>query len=110
MVTDDWVGTLLATALMTTGVVSTIPLLTVTLTTEEVPTLPEVSLATTLIVCVPFVAVVVFQVYVYGAIVTGVPTNAPSMTNWTLETPILSEAEAVSVTAAPETTVPVVGA
>jgi len=100
---------LLALTALITGATFTI-LLTVTDTTAAVPVLPAASLAIALIVCVALVRAVVFQVYTYGAAVIGVPATVPSMTNWTLVTPTLSEADAVRLTVEPETVAPAVGA
>ena len=55
------------------------------------------------------VAVVVFQVTEYGAVVSSAPRAIPSRRNWTPVTPVLSEAVAESVMVVPETVEPVVG-
>ena len=60
-------------------------------------------------VCEAFVAEVVFQVMEYGAVVSSVPRLVPSRRNWTLETPVLSEAVTERVTVVPETVEPEVG-
>ncbi len=54
-------------------------------------------------------AVVVFQVTLYGAVVSSAPSAIPSRRNWTPVTPVLSEAVAERVTVVPETVVPEVG-
>jgi hypothetical protein len=84
---------------------------TVTVTAAEVAVLPNPSLATALSVCVPLLAVVVFQEMLYGEAVSSAPRFTPSRVNCTpatVERPVLSEAEAVTVTV-PET-VPAGGA
>src|SRR2546422_10995377 len=57
-------------------------------------------------VCVPAVAVLVFQLTEYGAVVSSAPRDAPSSWNLTPATPTLSDASAVTVivpvTVAPE--------
>ena len=80
------------------GVVSA--LLTVTLTAAEVAVLPAASRATAVSVCAPLVAVVLFQVIEYGAVVTSAPRLAPSSLNCTPATPTLSAAFADTVTLA----------
>jgi hypothetical protein len=82
---------------------------TVTVTGAEVTLLPAASRATALIVCVPSAAVVVFQGIEYGALVSAGPASAPSSRNWTLVTPTLSEALAVTLIV-PETVAPFAGA
>ena len=51
----------------------------------------------------PSDALVLSQVMLYGATVSGAPSGAPSSRNWTLVTPTLSVAFAETVTVAPET-------
>ena len=74
---------------------------TVTVTAEAVPWLPAASRATAVRVCVPTVALALFQATAYGAAVTSGPRFAPSSLNWTPATPTLSVAvaEMVSVPA-----------
>ena len=82
---------------------------TVTVIAKEVRVLPAASRATAVIVCVPFVASVVFQVPEYGAVVSSLPRLMPSTLNWTPTTPTLSWALATRVIL-PETVEPVRGA
>jgi hypothetical protein len=85
------------------------PFDTVTVIAEDVRVLPAASRATALIVCVPSsAAVVVFQATEYGALVSAGPAFAPSRRNWTLVTPTLSEALAVTLIV-PETVAPFSG-
>ena len=55
------------------------------------------------------VAVVVFQVTLYGVVVSSAPSAIPSRRNWTPVTPVLSEAVAERVTVMPVTVEPAVG-
>jgi hypothetical protein len=73
-----------------------VPLLTVTLIVDEVPTLFAASYAFATSVCAPFVAVVVFQLHAYGDVVS-VDCNAPSSRNSTFVTATLSLAFAVTL-------------
>ena len=59
---------------------------------------PEVSRARAASVCVPFVAVVVFQERLYGEVVFSAPSTAPSSRNCTPATPTSSDAVAETVT------------
>src|SRR5436309_6741516 len=70
---------------------------TVTVTAEDVAVLPAASRATTVRVCEPLVAVVVFHETAYGAVVSSAPRLAPSSLNCTPTTPTLSEAFAVTL-------------
>jgi 5,10-methenyltetrahydromethanopterin hydrogenase len=70
--------------------------------------LPAASRATALIVCAPSLAPVVFQAIEYGALVSGGPASTPSRRNWTLVTPTLSEALALTVIV-PDTVAPFAG-
>jgi hypothetical protein len=83
---------------------------TVTETAVAVPTFPAASLACAFNVWLPLLTFVLSQAMLYGTLVTGAPSGAPSSRNWTLVTPTLSEALAETVTAAPETVAPLVGA
>src|SRR5262245_2014296 len=56
---------------------------------------PAASRAMALSVCDPFAAVVVFHCTEYGAVVSSVPTSAPSSLNRTPTTPTSSDADAV---------------
>src|SRR5215467_12037822 len=60
-----------------------VALLTVTDTVVEVPRLPAASRAWAVRLCGPSVVVVVFQLALYGAVVTSAPRLAPSTLNWT---------------------------
>ena len=60
------------------GVMSPVPLLTVTLTVALVALLPAASFAMARKECAPFVAVVVFQETEYGAAVSSEPKFTPS--------------------------------
>src|SRR5262245_57218050 len=82
---------------------------TVTLTLAAVAVLPEEAAARAESGCGRWRAVVVFQLNVYGGVVTGAPIGAPSNRNCTPATATLSEAEAVTATV-PETVVPDCGA
>src|SRR2546427_1948915 len=93
------------TVAITGGVLST-----VTLTAAAVAVFPTASRATAVRLCVPLVAKVVFQETAYGATVSSAPRVTPSSLNCTPATPTLSEAEANTVTAGPETVAPVAGA
>src|SRR5207247_2500661 len=85
------------------------PLLeTVTVTAAEVPVLLAASRAMALSVCVPAVAVLVFQLTEYGAVVSSAPRAPPSSWNWTPATPPRSEELAVTVTG-PDTVAPELG-
>src|SRR5437870_10541784 len=83
---------------------------TVTPTAAEVAVFPAASRATAVRLCVPLVAKLVFQETEYGATVSSAPRLTPSSLNCTPATPTLSEAEAETVTAAPETVAPLPGA
>src|SRR5207247_10532598 len=85
------------------------PFDTVTLTGDEVVRFPAASLATAVRVCEPLPTVVVFQETEYGEAVSSAPRLAPSTRNCTPATPILSEAEALTVTV-PDTVAPDAGA
>src|SRR5207245_9850135 len=92
-------------ASMTGGVEATFE--TVTVTAAEVVWLPAASRARAASVCEPFDAAVEFQAaIVYGALVTSVPSAAPSSRNCTPTTATLSEAVADAVTAVPLTVAP----
>ena len=82
---------------------------TVTLTTDEVVTLPAASRATALRLWAPLVVVVVFHEILYGAVVSSAPRLAPSSLNCTPTTPTLSEALAETVIV-PATVPPAAGA
>src|SRR5438093_6210998 len=82
---------------------------TVTVTGAEVVRLPAASRATAVRVCEPLATVVVFQETEYGDAVSSAPRLAPSTRNCTPATPILSEAEALTVTV-PDTVAPDAGA
>src|SRR5438093_10228533 len=81
---------------------------TVTVTAADVVELPAASRATAVSVCVPFVAVSVFHVIEYGAVLSSAPRFAPSSLNCTPTTPTLSLAVAVTVVV-PVTVAPFVG-
>ena len=81
---------------------------TVTVTGDDVWAFPDESRAAARIVCVPLPALAVFQVVWYGAAASSDPTLMLSTVNQTLETPTLSDAEAISVTV-PPTVAPLVG-
>jgi hypothetical protein len=76
---------------------------TVTLTVGAVVVFPALSRATAVRVWVPFVAVVVFQVVLYGDVVSSVFRFTPSSLNWTPRTATLSAAVADMVTVVPLT-------
>jgi hypothetical protein len=76
---------------------------------DEVRALPAASRATARSAWAPSVSVVVSSGTEYGAAVSGAPTFAPSTVNWTLCTPTLSEAFALTVVV-PLTTAPLAGA
>ena len=84
-------------------------LLTVTVIVETVDTCPAASRATAVKVWLAFVAPVVFQLTLYGDVVSSLPRFAPSSLNCTPTTPTLSLAVAVTETVA-ETVAPFVGA
>src|SRR4051812_41048817 len=86
-----------------------VSLSTVTLTGAEVVELPAASRATAVIACAPFEDEAVFQASWYGADVTSLPMFAPSTLNCTPATPMLSEADAVTVVA-PDSVAPAAGA
>src|SRR2546430_10783310 len=86
-----------ATPAMVGGTVS---LLTVTTTGAEVVTLPAASRATAVSEWLPLPVLAVFQEIVYGAAVTSAPKLTPSSLNCTPTTPTLSEALALTATAA----------
>ena len=71
--------------------------------------LPAASRARAASVCVPLLAVALFQEVEYGAVVTSAPSDAPSSRNWTPATPTLSLALAETVTV-PDTVAPLAGA
>ena len=75
---------------------------TVTEMAGDVAVLFDVSLAVAASVCVPSATAVVFQEKTNGADVMGLPVSVPLIRNWTLATPTLSEAAAVTATV-PET-------
>ena len=83
---------------------------TVTATAAEVAEFPAASRATATIECAALLTDVLSHVIEYGDDVSSVPTLVPSTLNCTPTTPILSEAVAESVTLAPETVAPFVGA
>src|SRR5689334_8527252 len=85
-----------------------VPLLTVTLTVDDVPMLFAASYALATSACAPLVAVVVFQLHAYGEEVS-VDCSTPSRRNSTLVTPTLSLALAVTLTVA-DTVAPFAGA
>src|SRR5690349_6663292 len=72
------------------------PLLTVTLTVADVPTLLAASYAFATSACAPFDAVVVSQLHAYGEVVS-VDLSTPSSQNSTCVTPTLSVAVAVTL-------------
>jgi hypothetical protein len=80
------------------GVVSGVPLLTVTVTVALVVLLPAASLAIARSVCEPLLDVVVFHEAEYGEVISRPPRLAPSNWNCTLATPTLSLALAVTET------------
>jgi hypothetical protein len=90
------------------GVVSFVVLSTVTVIAALVVEFPALSVATALIVWLPFDSVVEFNTYAYGAAVKLVPTFPPSTRNCTLAIPTLSEAVAVTFTL-PESLAPPAG-
>jgi len=69
---------------------------------EALPVLPASSVAIALRECWPDDAVDVSHDIEYGACVIRAPSGLPSSRNWTLATPLLSDAWAASVTG-PET-------
>src|SRR2546428_4266512 len=83
---------------------------TVTLIPTAVAVFPAASRATADKICVPLVATVAFQETEYGATGSFAPRLTPSRENCTPATPTLSEAEAETVTAVPETVAPFAGA
>jgi len=83
-------------------------LFTVTVTAAEVVVFPAASLALAVRVWEPFVACAVFQLVLYG-LVLSVAMTLPSMRKSTEATPTLSEAEAEMVLV-PETVAPFDGA
>src|ERR1051325_6564857 len=85
-----------------------VPLLTVTVIVDDVPTLFAASYAFATSECDAFVAVVVFQLHEYGE-VASVDWSAPSSQNSTFDTPTLSLALALTLTVA-ETVAPFAGA
>ena len=72
-------------------------LFTVTETAVELVKLLEVSVATAVSKWEALLAVLVFQLVWYGALVNGDPRLAPSSLNCTLAIPLLSEAVAVTL-------------
>src|SRR5436190_547487 len=83
---------------------------TFTETAVEVVVLPAASRATAVKLCVPLVAVVLFQVTEYGLAVSSVLRFAPSSLNCTPTTPTLSEEFALTATVLPLTTALAAGA
>jgi hypothetical protein len=94
----------------TGGVVSGVPLFTVTVTAALVVLLFEVSLAIACNVCEPFAVFVESHDIVYGEAVSKTPTFTPSNWNCTLATATLSVAFADTTTAVPETVAALAGA
>ena len=88
---------------------ATVSLNTVTVTAADVLALPAASRATAVNVCEPLVPVVVVHETAYGAVVSNAPMFTPSRRNWTLATPTLSDAVALTVTV-PPTVAPAAGA
>ena len=82
---------------------------TVTVTGALVVEFPAASFAVTVNVCVPLLVCVVSHDKTYGAAVSAAPVFTPSTWNWTLDTPTLSAAVAVTFTA-PNTVAPDAGA
>src|SRR4051794_32251940 len=72
-------------------------LCTSTATDADVLALPDASRATAVRVCGPSVALFVSQLVEYGLVVLGAPRSWPSSLNWTLWTPTLSLAVAVTL-------------
>ncbi len=83
---------------------------TVTLTLLLVVVLPAASRPTAVKVCAPSVAAVVSHATLYASVVSSAPRSTPSTWNWTPITPTSSAAVAVTVTEAPETVDPALGA
>src|SRR4051812_18524304 len=83
---------------------------TVTETVADVVMLPAASRALAESACAPLDTGSVFQAIVNGAAVSSAPSAAPSSRNCTPATPTLSAADAVTVTAEPDTVVPSAGA
>ena len=81
---------------------------TVTVTPADVVRVPPASRAIAVNVCVPSVAVKVFQAVAYGALVTSVPRLVPSSWNCTPAIPLEPDAVADTVVV-PDTVVPAVG-
>ncbi len=69
-----------------------------TFTVVAVFTLPAASRATAVSAWAPLVAPVVFQLTLYGELVSSAPRLFPSSLNWTPATPMLSAAVAVTLT------------
>jgi hypothetical protein len=91
------------------GVVSGVPLLTVTVTLALVVLFPAASFAMARSVCEPLLEVAVFHETEYGEAVSRLPKFAPSSWNCTLATPTLSLAFAVTEIV-PLTVAPLAGA
>ena len=87
-----------------------VALLTVTMTAADVVVFPAASRATAVRVWEPLATAVVDQEIEYGELRSSAPRLTPSSLNCTPTTPTLSEAVADSVTAAPETVDPALGA
>src|SRR5436190_530479 len=90
------------------GVQSAPSLDTVIVTALEVVTLPAASRARAVKKWKPLAAVAVSQETEYGTLASSAPRLAPSTLNWTLTTPTLSEASAVTAMV-PETVDPDAG-
>src|ERR1043166_8247322 len=84
-------------------------LATVTLTTVAGAVLPAASRAMALRSWLPLVAVTVFQLTLYGDVVSSAPRLLPSSLNCTPTPPTLSLAAADTVTSVPETVTPAAG-
>src|SRR3954468_8885618 len=82
----------------------------VSLPVAEVVALPAASRARADSAWPPFDTGAVFQEIEYGDAVTSAPRFAPSSRNWTPATPTLSDADAETMTPAPETVAPPAGA
>src|SRR5687768_18533405 len=83
-------------------------LLTVMFTAADVVRLPALSLATAVSVWLPLAVAAVFQAMEYGDVGSAEPRLTPSSLNWTLTTPTLSLALAVTLTV-PDTAAPAAG-
>ena len=64
----------------------------------DVELFPAASLTIARRICVPFATCAVFHASEYGAAVSAEPTLLPSIWNWMLATPVLSDAFATIVT------------